>query len=363
MTTSAPSTSGALAGVFVLDFSTLLPGPLTTAMMAEAGAEVLKIERPGAGDGMRAFGPHIDGASVPFALLNHGKRTLTLDLKAPDAAAQLRPLIERADVIVEQFRPGVMARLGLGWSALRAINPRVVLCSITGYGQSGPKAQVAAHDLDYVAECGLLSLVRDACGAPPLPPALIADIAGGAQPAFSNILLALHERARTGHGRHLDIAMIDGVFAFLFQALAQGAATGTWPQGNDTPFTGATPRYAVYRTADDRHLAVAPLEQPFWDAFCEAIELPADLRDDRVDPTATRAAVAARLAQRTADAWMQHFAGRDVCCAKVATLDEAMADPHVTARGLFARRIRIGERSIPALPLPIDPQLRVAPRP
>jgi crotonobetainyl-CoA:carnitine CoA-transferase CaiB-like acyl-CoA transferase len=181
-----------LAGVRVIDFSTLLPGPLATLMLAEAGAEIVKIEKPWLGDELRAYAPQSGGSSIGFALLNRGKRSVALDLKDPAARGRLLPLLRTAAVLVEQFRPGVMARLGLGYEAIREINPRIVYCSITGYGQSGPKAAVAGHDLNYGAETGLLALAAGGpAGAPTVPPGLIADIGGGALPAVINILLAL----------------------------------------------------------------------------------------------------------------------------------------------------------------------------
>ena len=347
-----------LSGVCVLDFSTLLPGPLATLLLAEAGAEVIKIERPGAGDEMRSYQPKFGASSVNFALLNRGKRSVAIDLKAEDAKARLLPLIERADIVVEQFRPGVMDRLGLGYEALAEINPRIVYCAITGYGQSGPKAQVAAHDLNYVAASGLLGLAAGADGAPVVPPALIADIAGGAYPAMINILLALRECERTGRGRKLDIAMADHLFTFMYWAMGNGLAAGDWPEPGAELVTGGSPRYQIYRTADARYLAAAPLEQKFWDNFCDAIALEAQWRDDRVDPAGTRAAVAARIAGRSADAWREVLAGKDVCCAVVATVEEALGDAHFRSRGLFAREVTAGGATLTALPVPVDAAFR-----
>jgi len=347
-----------LAGVCVLDFSTLLPGPLATLLLAEAGAEVIKIERPGAGDEMRSYAPKFGPSSVNFALLNRGKRSVAIDLKAPDALARLRPLIARADIVVEQFRPGVMDRLGLGYAALAAINPRIVYCAITGYGQTGPKAQVAAHDLNYVAESGLLGLAAGADGAPVVPPALIADIAGGTYPAMINILLALRERESSGRGRRLDVAMADNLFTFMYWALGNGLAAGEWPRPGGELVTGGSPRYQIYRTADGRFLAAAPLEQKFWDNFCAAIELEAQWRDDARDPSGTREAVAQCIASRSATAWREAFAGKDVCCAIVASVEEALADAHFVERGLFARQLAAGGRAIAALPVPVDAAFR-----
>lgn len=350
-----------LEGVRVLDFSTLLPGPLATLLLAEAGAEVIKIERPGTGDEMRAYAPKFGPDSVNFALLNRGKRSLAIDLKAQGAVARLRPLIESADVLVEQFRPGVMERLGLGYDALAAINPRLVYCAITGYGQAGPKAGVAAHDLNYCAATGLLSLAAGSDGAPVVPAALVADIGGGAYPAVMNILLGLQQRARTGRGVRLDVSMSDNLLTFLYWAMGNGLAAGQWPRPGGDLVTGGSPRYRIYRTADDRFVAAAPLEGRFWANFCEAIGLPAALREDARDPAATTAAVAAILRGRSAAEWEAAFAGKDLCCCIVATVEEALADPHFRARGLFDFALAAGGRVMPALPVPVDRVFRGEP--
>jgi alpha-methylacyl-CoA racemase len=347
-----------LDGIRVLDFTTLLPGPLATLLLAEAGAEIIKIERPEIGDEMRLYRPRFGADSVNFALLNRGKRSIAIDLKAPGAIARLRPLIDSADVIVEQFRPGVMERLGLGWEQLSAINPRLVYCAITGYGQDGPKAQVAAHDLNYLADTGLLSLAAGANGAPVVPPALIADIGGGAYPAVINVLLGLAQRNRTGKGCRLDVAMTDNLLTFEYWAIGNGLALGEWPRPGGELVTGGSPRYNIYAAADGRYLAAAPLEDRFWSNFCDAIGLDARFRDDAADPEASRGAVAEKIAAGTSEEWRARFAGRDVCCAIVASVEEALADPHFAARGLFTRKLTAAGQSIPALPVPIDPQLR-----
>ena len=349
-----------LSGIRVLDFSTLLPGPLATLLLAEAGAEVIKIERPGRGDEMRSYVPKLGTDSVNFALLNRGKRSIAIDLKAPDAIARLRPLIERTDVVVEQFRPGVMDRLGLGYEALARMNPRLIYCALTGWGQSGPKADVAAHDLNYVAEAGMLGLAAGTDGAPVVPPALIADIAGGTYPAVINILLALRERERTGVGCKLDIAMAENLFTFLYWAIGNGLAAGSWPRPGGELVTGGSPRYNIYRTADGKYLAAAPLEQKFWDTFCDLIGLAPSLRNDIGQEAAVRAEVARIVAGRDAASWQSRFAGQDVCCSIVRSVEEALADPHFGARGVFARGVSDGARSISALPIPIDTRFRAA---
>jgi alpha-methylacyl-CoA racemase len=342
-----------LQDICVLDFSTLLPGPFATLMLAEAGAKVIKIERPGNGDEMRSYEPKLGADSTNFHLLNAGKHSIAIDLKAKDAFDRLRPLIERADVVVEQFRPGVMDRLGFGYEALRAVNPRLIYCAITGWGQSGPKSAIAAHDLNYMAEAGLLGLSRGSDGAPVVPPVLVADLAGGAFPAVVNVLLALRRRDHTGEGGYLDIAMGENLLPLAYWGLGSGFATGDWPKGGDALVTGGSPRYQIYRTADGRYLAAAPIEDRFWNNFCELIGLSEELRSPCANPETVKRAVAAIIAERTADAWRAIFTGYDVCCSIVASLQEAVADPHFAARGLFARKIVAGAQSLPALSGPI----------
>lgn len=332
-----------LAGLKVLDFSTLLPGPFASLILAEAGAEIIKVERPVRGDDMRSYDPKLGTDSANFVLLNRGKSSIALDLKNPEDNAEARKLAIGADIVVEQFRPGVMARLGLGYDDVARENPRVIYCSITGYGQNGPKAKVAAHDLNYVAEAGLLSLVADLDGAPTLPPFPLADIGGGSYPAIINIVLALYERERTGQGRYLDISMSDNVLPFLYWAIGN-SAVGHAPRPNAELITGGSPRYNIYRTRDGRFLAAAPLEPQFWGAFCLCLEIP---------QTATVTEVSARIAERDADDWMRAFEGRDVCCSIVASIDEAMNDSHFASRGMFSRIVSNGSESMPALPLPL----------
>ena len=346
--------SGALAGITVLDFSTLLPGPMATLFLAEAGADVIKVERPGRGEEMRGYLPKWGEDSVNFAMLNRGKKSIALDLKDEAARARLRPLIERADIIVEQFRPGVMARLGLGYDDIRAIRPDVIYCSITGYGQSGPGAMRAGHDLNYIGDTGLLALSCGTADTPVIPPALIADIAGGSYPAVLNILLALRQRDRTGEGAYLDIAMADNLFPFVYWALGEGQATGKWPGNGEGFVAGGSCRYRLYPTSDGRFVAVAALEQKFWLAFCAAIGLDDDLIDDARAPEATTRRIGALIAGRTAAEWEPVLLDADCCCTILHTLDEAIADPHFAARGVFSNRLANARgEEMAALPTPI----------
>jgi alpha-methylacyl-CoA racemase len=347
-----------LAGIRVLDFSTLLPGPLASLMLAEAGAEVTKIERVGIGDEMRGYSPALGDDSAIFCLLNRGKKSLEIDLKQANALERLQPLLAQTDILIEQFRPGVMERLGLGYDQLRASYPRLIYCSITGFGQNGPRAQFAGHDLNYMAISGVLSLTCGADGAPSLPHAPIADIAGGSYPAVTNLLLALIARDRTGYGCHLDISMTENLFTLSYWALAQGYAAAHWPQPAGGLVTGASPRYQIYACAGGGHIAAAPIEERFWSRFCELLDLDPKLRTQQADPGVVRQAVAAVIASRSSSHWQSVFAVEDVCCCAVNSLEEAVDDPHFRARGLFAYRVRADSADIPALPVPIAGQFR-----
>lgn len=346
-----------LAGLKVLDFSTLLPGPLCSLLLAEAGAEVTKVERPSTGDEMRTYDPKVADDSVNFVLLNRGKQSIAIDLKSEHALAQLTPTIQDADVLIEQFRPGVMDRFGLGYGALERINPRLIYCSITGFGQNGLRAGEAAHDLNYMATTGMLSLTAGSDGAPVLPPALIADIAGGAYPAMINILLGLRQRDRSGKGLHLDITMADNLFTLQYWGLANGAV-GVWPEIGSDLVTGGSPRYQIYRTADGAFLAAAPLEDRFWDNFIGLIGLDVP-QISRMPAAMAKSAISAAIAAHPLAYWEDRFRGQDVCVTRVVSALEARHSPHFNQRGLFRHTtIAPAGNPLPALPVPIDPSFR-----
>lgn len=350
-----------LNGLFVLDFTTLLPGPLATLMLAEAGAEVLKIEQPG-GENARRFPPFVGNDSAAFAMLNRGKASMTLDLRNKADREKLVPLIKRADILVEQFRPGVMDRLGLGYEDLKKIYPRLVYCSISGYGQSGPRVHEAGHDINYIGNTGLLDLQPGPADHPVVPPMLAADIAGGSFPAVINILLALRSRDQSGQGCHIDIAMTDAMFTFTWAALAIGAATGKFPKPGDLWLVGGSPRYQIYPARDGKLIACGALEPKFWMAFTQAIGLAKELVDDTRNPKATRDAVAKLILARTSDEWRPIFAAADCCATVIVPLEEAMHDRHFLERGLFAHQVGTESgKALPALPLPIPPEFRSAP--
>jgi crotonobetainyl-CoA:carnitine CoA-transferase CaiB-like acyl-CoA transferase len=281
--------------------------------------------------------------SANFALLNRGKSSVAIDLKAPDALARLTPLLKRADVLIEQFRPGVMERLGLGYEAVRTINDQIIYCSISGFGQSGRRRDMAGHDLNYMALTGLLSATADTSGAPSIPtPVLIADIAGGSYPAVMNVLLALIQRKQTGQGSRLDISMTGLLGAR--QWLRRRAMAASWRRPGDR---GLTPVSNLSHRGWWLHVGGAD----------RAAILGCILQFDR-DPSKVIAAVAAGIAAQPTEHWRQVFAEQDACCAIVATLGEAVRDPHFRARNLFDRQTGTAMAMIPALPLPIADAFR-----
>lgn len=348
-----------LSGVKVLDLSTLLPGPLATLMLAEAGADVVKLERPGRGDEMRTYEPKFGEASANYAVLNRGKRAFGVDFKDPSQRDRVIELAAEANVVIEQFRPGVADRLGLGYEAIKAINPRVIYCSITGYGPTGPRAARAGHDLNYLAEAGLLGVVTDTTGSPSLPVTVLADIAAGTYPAVVNILLALRHAEQTGEGCHLQISMAHNLQVLSYGYFAAHQAGGWWPRPGAEPLTGGSPRYHLYPTSDGRHIACAALEQKFWDRLVELVDLDEKFHADAGQEQAVIAALTDVFAGRDSSYWRELLDGEDVCTVVVATWDEAV-DAGLVDINAPERVAQPGQpdASFPTLASPIDPALR-----
>jgi crotonobetainyl-CoA:carnitine CoA-transferase CaiB-like acyl-CoA transferase len=333
--------SAPLAGVRVVDFTRLLPGPVCTLYLADLGADVVKVEDTGAGDYARALGAQGDAPSLFFRNVNRGKRSLAIDLKSRDGHACVVALVKRADILVESFRPGVMGSLALGYATLATHNPRLVYASISGYGQDGPRAAMAGHDVNYLGYAGVLDEIGNRGGAPAIPNLQVADLLGGAASAAIPILAALFRAARSGQGARIDVAMSDAVLAhqhFALQALQRDGATR--PRGDDL-LTGGVPAYGVYRTADDRYVAVGALEERFWRTLCATLG-----RDDLApfglatggEGERVRAALATIFAAQPLAHWSAHFAGVDCCETPVATLAEALVDPQFAARRMIAWR-------------------------
>jgi crotonobetainyl-CoA:carnitine CoA-transferase CaiB-like acyl-CoA transferase len=315
-----------LAGFTILDLTRLLPGGFSTMALADLGARVIKVEEPTRGDYLRGFAPMGARDSVLFSALNRGMESLTLDLMRAEGRAVLLELARTADVLIEGNRPGVMARLGLGDEALRAENARLVICHLSGYGQSGPRSALAGHDLNYVATAGALPLLVPRGSSLPIVPGVqIADLAGGALTSALGIVAALLERERTGRATTLDIGMTQGVLHLLHTQAAELLATGASPEWARGLLSGGYACYAVYATADGGSITVACVEPQFWARFCERIGR-ADLagRQFDVDQQPLFDACTAIVATRTRDEWTTFFGGDDVCVAPVLSLREAL---------------------------------------
>lgn len=330
----------ALQGMRVLDVTRLLPGPLCTMYLADYGAEIIKIEDPVLGDYAREMEPMLAGAGALYQLLNRGKRSITLNLQQEEGKEVFRRLAREADILVEGFRPGVMHRLGLDYEAIRHINPRLIYCSVTGYGQSGPYAEKAGHDLNYIGFTGLLHEAIYAGGYPRafLPPVQIADTGAGTLHAVSGILLAVIKRERTGEGAYLDVSMTDGVLPFMIPALSYYLAAQETDQATFNPLTGALACYNVYETSDGKWMALGALEAKFWCRFCEVAELNNYMPDywSLDKQTQIKEEVAAYFRKRSAAEIMDTFAQEDVCLTPVLSIEEALQDMHLQARGMFA---------------------------
>jgi len=329
--------AAALDGIRVIDLSRLLPGPFLTMVLADLGADVVKLEDPKLGDYMRQVPPAKGGISGRFLAVNRGKRSMVLDLKAPAGRDALLRMVAKADVVVETFRPGVMDKLGVGYAQLAAANPGIVVCSISGFGQTGPFVHRAGHDIGYLAIAGVLALGGPAGGAPMMPGVQIADLAGGSLWGATAILAALVGRHRTGKGAHLDISMTEGALALVSAELGN-LDCGAHPTRGLERLNGGVACYGIYRTKDDRYLAVGALEPKFWIALNEGIGRPPNVGELLDPPEAqarTRAEIAAILATKTAAEWNAILASHDCCVELVTEVDELPDHPLHRAREVF----------------------------
>ncbi len=329
---------GPLEGIVVLDFTRLLPGPFCTQLLANLGADVIKIEDPELGDYMRSVPPIVGNVSYPFLMVNRGKRSLAVNLKTSEGQEILRKLAGRADVVVEQFRPGVMARLGADYDALAMWNPKLIYCSFSGYGQSGPYKDLPGHDINFEALAGILSVTRNRDdGRPAIPGVPIADLAGGFNAAVA-ILASLRTRDRTGRGEFVDVSIYDTAVTLLVLGLARYFATGEEPVAGETLITGTFPFYGLYETKDGEWLSVAAVEPKFWERMCELIGAP-ELSDKQFVEGAERESVvetlAARLRDRPLAEWESLFLAEGLPIAGVKRVSEVVQDPQVKARGLL----------------------------
>ncbi|MBY5938134.1 CaiB/BaiF CoA transferase family protein [Marinobacter nauticus] len=332
-----------LANLKILDFSTLLPGPYATMMLADMGAEVLRIEAPDRVDLAKVMPPFDGKFSTTFSYLGRGKRTLQLNLKQPESVERVKQLVQDYDIVVEQFRPGVMDRLGIGYEVLKAINPKLIYCAITGYGQTGPYKDRAGHDINYLAISGVASHCGRADSGPPPMGIQIADVAGGSHHAVMGILAAVIKRQETGEGAFIDISMTDAAFALNAMAGAAALAGGQ-PQKPESGMLNGGTFYDYYQTRDGRWLSVGSLEPQFSSRLCDTLGL-GELKSYALSQKPEhqqelKAAIKQKIAERSLAEWREVFADVDACVEPVLTIEEAAEHPQLKARGMVVERDR-----------------------
>lgn len=340
-----------LDGIKVLDLSRYLPGPFCTQILADFGAEVIKVEDPRGGDLGRSLTPLIEGESARFYTVNRNKQSITLDLKKDAGKEIFKKLAAKADVVIDQFRPGVMKKMGLDYDNLKEINPRIIYCAITGYGLTGPMRDAAGHDINYLNLAGVTGLTGVYQGRPAMSGVQIADIAGGTLYSVIAILLALSSREKTGKGQLCDVAMLDCSISLLAYTLGEWAGWGRLPEMGNDVLTGGYACYNVYETKDGQHVSLGAVENKFWAEFCEKLDraeyikpqwntsLQQDMQDD----------IRAIMKTRTRDEWIDFFAQSDICFTPVLTLEEMCNHPQVIARDMILKlqNVRGTGRDIP----------------
>ncbi len=348
--------AGPLKGLKILDFTTLLPGPYATMTLADLGAEVLRVVSGSRPDVVDFMPPSLPGTdlSCAAAWLGRGKRCMALNLKDPRAKGIVQKLVAEYDVLIEQFRPGVMAKLSLDYETLKAANPGLIYCSLTGYGQTGPLKDRAGHDINYLARSGIMSYSGRKTSGPCLTGIQIADVASGSNNAVIGILAAVIHRQRTGEGQHVDVSMTDGVVAFNALSGAAFLVDGTENRREEGFLNGGS-LYDFYETKDGQYLTFGGLEPQFFAAFCETIGRPDLIPGGVAPPELPRVKEEVRriLRAKTRDEWMALFGEVDACVEPVLTLGEALSDPHVSARGLVVEVDLPGEGTVRQLGHPI----------
>jgi len=328
----------ALEGIRILDLSRMLPGPYASMMLADLGGEVIKVEEPKIGDPTRHSPPIVDGQSAVFNQVNRNKKSIALDLKQAEGRDIFLKLASRADCVLEQFRPGVVDRLGLGYSTVAQLNPRIVYCSLTGFGQNGPHRDRSGHDLNYLALSGVLGLTTDDRGKPVIPGVQVADLAGGMIAAFA-ILAALLARTRTGRGQYVDVSMFDVMLSMLPIPAARHFAGHNLGVGDKYVLSGAYPFYNVYETSDGKFMTLGALEPKFWANFCRKVGRE-DLIPRQLDEGNARedlfAEVRAIFKSRTQTEWIQFTGDADCCCEPVLPITEAFGHGQTRAREMVS---------------------------
>ncbi len=326
-----------LEGVRVLDLSRYLPGPFATQILADFGAEVIKVEDPQGGDLGRHLPPIIGGESARFYTVNRNKKSITLDLRRVAGQEVFKRLVQESDVVVDQFRPGVMKRMGLGYENLKALNPSLIYCALTGYGLNGPLRDAAGHDLNYLSLAGITGVTGSYQQQPAMCGTQIADIAGGTLYSVIGILLALAQRQKSGKGQLCDVAMMDASLSLLAYTIGEWSGDGMLPVRGDDLLTGGYAFYQIYPTKDGKYVSLGAIEDKFYAEFCQLINRP-DLVEKRWQKDAQREVIGEIgeiMLEKTRDEWVAFFADSDICFTPVLELDEVCQHPQVLSRDMI----------------------------
>lgn len=344
----------ALENILVIDISQLLPGSLCSQMLADLGAKVVKVESL-SGDAFRQAAPLVGESGGYFQILNRNKLGMCLNLKEPEGRGVLLKMIPRADVFIESCRPGTLDGMGLGYKSMSGINPGLVYCSLTGFGQDGPYRDRIAHDINFAALAGLLHLLSDGKNTPPTPSMQIGGVGGGSFMAVIGILAALLRRSRTGIGTYLDVAILDGLTPFLALSMSEQLSGGSVRPGRNR-LNGGYASYNIYPTKDGRYLALGCLEESSWREFCKAIgrdDLCGDLASPPERQTEVKSQLAEMFRQKNLKDWVDFFAPHNTCISPVNDLEEALNDPQVRARGLWFQDAHPQDGAVPQQAFPI----------
>ena len=328
---------GPLEGIRVLDLSRLLPGPLATMILGDLGADVIKIEEPIVGDMTRWFPPFRGEEGANYYLLNRNKRSLTLNLKTPKARKVFHRLAAKADVVVESFRPGVVKRLGVDYESIKKVNPKIIYCAITAYGQDGPYRDLSAHDINIMGISGILAASKTQKHEPVMPSVLTADIGGGTFPTLVAILTALIYQQKTGIGQFIDISMLDGLSLWVPTLLAHLISGEKVPSPKNGRLSGGMAGYGVYKTLDG-HVTLGALEPKFWKALCEVMNTPDfvdRLQDDPVSHREMQQVFQEIFMKRPTNEWLECLRDRDICCGPIINLEDVCRNPQIAFRRPF----------------------------
>ena len=348
--------NGPLVGIRILDLTRLLPGPLGTMLMADMGADVIKIENPESPDYVRVFPPYLNGESVNYLSFNRSKRSLALNYNTPEGRVTFLKLVQTADIVMEQFRPGFLDKIGIGYEAAKAVNPKIIYVSVTGYGQTGLYAHLAGHDLNYIAHAGVLGMTGNAADAPTVPGVQLADIAGGSYMSVIGTLAALQARTRTGEGQHVDVSMTDAVMPLLSAVYAQYAG-GLSVERGASPLSGGLANYGVYQSADQKYVALGALEPKFWAKFCNLVQKPdwqgfilpknaAELADFKIK-------IGELFKSQPQQYWIELGLTQDLLISPVYDLADLENDPHLQARQMIVTQEHSRSGSFKTIGVPI----------